>query len=172
MNRLPANFAPTSRRARGSVLLTTVILLLMITVLAIGALSLNSTQTRIATNSADAQIAFQTAEGALNQVQSSLLAGNIPDSNFINAVSGYYFEDPTVPALWKTVNWSGTAGVIQSFQGNSSAPAAYFIEQLPPGIRPGIGQNQKVGIYRITVHAVGPSGGAPVTLQAVVQVLQ
>ncbi|MBC7574137.1 MAG: pilus assembly protein PilX, partial [Herminiimonas sp.] len=91
----------------GVVMPTTVLLLLTITVLALGAISLNSMQTKIATNSADAQIAFQTAEGALNKVQEDVIAGNFQQASFAAGSAGLYFFDPTLPPRWNSIDWSG-----------------------------------------------------------------
>lgn len=161
-----------SRTRRGAVLLITIMLMLMLTVLGLGLVSLNSTQTRIATNSGDVQIAFQTAEGALNQAQSNLLAGNYSASNFLANSNGLYVFNPASAAVWNTVNWASNSAVIQSFQGGSKAPAAYIIEQLPSVILPGQSLKKPTSTFRVTARAVGPSGGAPVMLQSTVQIQQ
>ncbi len=165
---------PRRRRAhaqRGSILIITIMLLLMVTVLAVGALSLNSSQTRMATNTADAQIAFQTAEGALNQVQSNLLAGNYPDASFYANTAGFYVFDPAVAPLATTVNFT-TSAAVQGFPGSSGTAASFIIELLPSFVRPGQSMQQATRVYRITSRAVGPSGGSEVKLQATVQVQQ
>ncbi|QRX84115.1 PilX N-terminal domain-containing pilus assembly protein [Glaciimonas sp. PAMC28666] len=161
-----------ARTQRGAVLLITVMLVLMLTILALGLVALNSTQTRIATNSADVQIAFQTAEAALNQAQSNLLAGNYPAANFQSNNNGLYLFNPANPPLWTTILWSGATTVIPSFQGNSKSAAAFFIELLPSVVLPGQNMKKVTRVYRVTARAVGASGGAPVLLQATVQIQQ
>lgn len=160
-----------ARAQRGAVLLITVMLMLMLTILALGLVTLNSTQTRIATNSADVQIAFQTAEAALNQAQSKLLAGNYSVVNFQSNNNGLYLFNPANPPLWTTIVWSGT-NTIASFQGSSKSAAAYFIELLPSVVLPGQNMKKITRVYRVTARAVGASGGAPVLLQATVQIQQ
>ncbi|MEO6920043.1 MAG: PilX N-terminal domain-containing pilus assembly protein [Collimonas sp.] len=157
---------------RGATLFITTIMMLLLTILALGAMSLNSMQTRIATNAADAQIAFQTAEGALNQAQTNIIAGNYPPGTFVANSNGLYTFAPASAPLWTTVNWSSSSAAIQSFTGNSSAPAAYIIEQLPSVIRPGQNYKKQTQVFRVTVRAVGASGGAPVMLQSTVQIQQ
>ena len=157
---------------RGTVLLITIMLMLMLTVLGLGLVSLNSTQTRIATNSGDAQIAFQTAEGALNQAQSNILAGNYPASSFLANNNGLYIFNPANAVLWSSVNWANSGAVVQSFQGGSKTPAAYIIELLPSVILPGQSFKKATSVFRITARAVGPSGGAPVILQSTLQIQQ
>ncbi|MFC5474695.1 pilus assembly PilX family protein [Paraherbaspirillum soli] len=155
---------------RGSVLITTTILVLMLTMMALAALSLNSTQTRIATNAADAQVAFQAAEGALNQAINNVLAGNYAAGGFLANTKGLYLFSASSAPLWSSVDWTSSSAVIQSFQGGSSAPAAFIIEQLPSVIRPGQNMKTPAQIYRITARAVGASGNSPVVLQSTVQI--
>ncbi|MEB0135125.1 pilus assembly protein [Actimicrobium sp. CCC2.4] len=154
---------------RGSVLIITVILVLLLTILGLGTVSLNTTQTRIATNSADAQISFQTAEGVLNQAQTNLVAGDYAYANFMAGDNGLYVFDPAAAPIWTTIDWSSASAAVQSFQGKSNAPGAYIIELLPSFIRPGQSLKKVTRVFRVTARAVGPSGGAPVLLQSTVQ---
>jgi type IV pilus assembly protein PilX len=153
----------------GSVLITTLILLVMLTVLTLATISLNTTQTRVAANTADAQEAYQTAEGALNQAASKLRAGTYVLANFVANTNGLYIFDPANQQIWTTVNsantWSNAASAIQCTNCGVSTSAAYIIEYMPPVTVPGTGPQR---VYRVTAHAVGVSGKSPVTLQAVV----
>jgi type IV pilus assembly protein PilX len=151
---------------RASVLITTLILMMMLTVLGLAMISLNTTQTRIATNSADAQAAYQTAEGALNQAAANLQAGNYSLPNFIANTNGLYIFDSASVPWWTTVVWTSAAGAIQCTTCGSSTNAAYIIEYLPAVNIPGSPTPQRV--YRITARAVGLSGNSPVVLQATV----
>ena len=150
---------------RASVLITTMILLIMLMGLGLAMISLNTTQTRIATNSADAQGAHQTAEGALNQAASNLQAGNYSLADFIANTNGLYTFDSASAPVWTTVAWSNASGAIQCTACGASTQAAYIIEYLPAVIVPGSGPKQP---YRITARAVGISGKSPVMLQATV----
>jgi type IV pilus assembly protein PilX len=156
---------------QGSVLITVIILVLILTVTAISEVSFNSTQTRIATNSADRQIAFMTAEGALSQGINNLLAGTYPTTGFLANTSGLFVFNPNNAPLWTTIGWTSSA-VIPSYQGNSNTQGAFFIEQLPSITLPGQNMSNHTWIYRITARAVGASGNSPVILQATVQIPQ
>ncbi|VTU22820.1 pilus assembly PilX family protein [Variovorax sp. PBL-E5] len=161
--------ATTSSSQRGAVLLSTVMLLVMLTILALAAFSLNTTQTRVATNSADSMVAFQTAEGTLAQVENALIGGTYSDSSFAANQNGLYILDPTADPVWKNpAIWTSTSAVLQGFQGGSNAPSAYVIEKLPPVPKPGISTKTAIRVYRITVRATGKSGGSPVMLQSTV----
>lgn len=166
----------TDRAQRGSVLIITILLLLMLTVLGIGAMSLNTTQTRIATNSADAQVAFQTAEGALNQAQALLSVSGYDHKAFPAGTPGFYAFAAANPARWTTVDWTSSSAVL-SFQGNARNPGAYIIEQLGSTPIPGYSMSLKNNVpqtvnwnYRITAVATGASGGSQVMLQTTAQI--
>ena len=165
--------APRSCRSpqRGAVMITTVILLILLTLSALAAMTMNGTQTRVATNSADNQVAYQTAEGALSAAASQLLAGTYSASEFAANTNGLYVFDATAAPVWASAAvWSRSEAVIQSFQGGSSATAHFVIEKLPPVSMPGQNMKASTQIYRITARAVGASGRSPVILQSTVQV--
>jgi type IV pilus assembly protein PilX len=153
----------------GSVLILTLLIMLMLTILAVTEVSFNSTQTRIATNTADEQVAFQTAEGALNEATNNLLANNYPIASFLTNANGMYLFNATNAPLWTTIDWSNAGAVIMSFQGSSSTKAAYFIELLPSVIKGGQNSGTPTQVYRITVRAVGATGNSPVILQSTIQ---
>lgn len=150
-------------RNHGGVLITTIILLVMLTTLSLAMVSLNTTQTRIATNSADAQVSYQTAEGALNQAAANLQAGNYSLTDFIGNANGLYTYSSNSASIWTTVNWGNASGAIQCTSCGLSPTAAYVIEYLPPVLVPGTGPKKA---YRITARAVGVGGSSPVILQA------
>lgn len=155
---------------QGSVLIITLLLMLMLTVMAVTQVSFNSTQTRIATNTTDIQVAFQTAEGALSAATNNLLAGNYAVGSFLSNTNGLYLSNASSAPLWTTVDWSGVNSTIKSFQGNSNAQAAYIVEQLPSVIRPGQNMSTPTQVYRITSRAVGASGSSSIMLQSTVQI--
>lgn len=157
---------------QGSVLILTLLLMVMLTVIAVTQVNFNSTQTHIATNTADSQIAFHTAEGALNEATDHLIAGTYPTTSFLSNTKGLYYFDPSNPPLWTTVDWTNSSAVILSFQGQSSAQGAYMIEQLPSVILPGQNAGAPAQVFRITAHGVGASGSSPVTLQSTLQLQQ
>jgi type IV pilus assembly protein PilX len=167
---------------KGFVLITVLLLVLMLTVLAIAIVSLNTGQTRIATNAADSQVSFETAEGALNQAVQAAYGGTLAAQTYTNTVTGPYFMynpavagadgAPGVPPVWTTVNWSSPTAVVPAFQGNSSTTAAYIVEQLPSVAMAGQNQAAKTVVYRITARAVGQSSNTVTMLQTIVSYQQ
>ena len=158
------------KKQQGSVLIITLLLMLMLTLLAITQVSLNSTQTRIASNTADTQIAFQTTEGALNEATNNLFAGNYAASDFLTNTKGLYLFNANQAPLWITIDWGNSNAVIPSFQGSSKTQADFIIELLPSIVKSGQNIAFPTQVYRITARAVGPSGGSAVILQTTVQI--
>ena len=161
---------------KGSVLIVTILLLLSLTIIGLSTVALNTTQTRIATNSADQQIAFQTAEGALADAQQAILVGI--ETNTLNVSSfqdtppsstGLYVTKEKNAPLWTTVDWTANSAR-QSFKGKSAQPSAYIVELLPPFHVKGTSQKQHTLAFRISAKAVGASGASPVILQTVFQI--
>lgn len=160
------------KTSRGSVLILALVLLIMLTLMAVTEMSINTVETRVATNSADQQVAFQTTEGAINEATNNLLAGLYSNGSFMSNANGLYLFDPTTPPLWTTIDWNSSSAVIKSFKGSSIAQSSYIIEQLPSIIQGGQSMNSPAYVYRITARGVGASGNAVVVLQTTVQIQQ
>nr|WP_237759450.1 pilus assembly protein [Legionella parisiensis] len=150
----------------------TMIFLLVLIVLALTAVSLNTTQTRIAANATDTEISLEKTEGALNEAINNLIKGTYDATNFLQNSNGLYVLNPTAPPLWSTANWSSSTSVISSFQGYSNTPASYIIEQLPSIIQPGQNMKTPTRVYRITARSIGASGNTTVMLQSTIQIQQ
>ena len=164
------SFRRTCQIQQGSILIISLVLLLMLSIIAIGEISINTTQTRIATDSLDEQIAFETAEGALNAATNNLIAGVYTPAAFLAGTNGLYLFNPNNAPIWTTINWNNAGSVINSFQGKSNTQGAYIIEQLPSIIQVGQNMNSPTQVYRITARGVGPSGNTVVILQTTMQI--
>jgi type IV pilus assembly protein PilX len=141
----------------------------MLTVLGLAQVSINTTQTQIATNAADLEISFEKAEGAMNEAVNQMLANNYSTSSFINNANGLYLFDKDSPPKWQTVDWN-TGAVINSFSGSTRLQAKYIIEQLPSVAQPGQNMKALTRIYRVTGRAVGQNGASSVLLQSTLQI--
>jgi type IV pilus assembly protein PilX len=139
-------------------------------VLAISQISLNTTQTHIATNSADAQVAFQTAEAVLNEATNNLFANTYTGAQFLSNNNGLYLHDPNLANRWTTIDWSNSTAMLKGFQGHSFSQGQYIIELMPSIILPGQNMSTPTQVYRITTRAVGASGDSPVLLQSTLQI--
>jgi type IV pilus assembly protein PilX len=170
-NMTPRGPFPTHiNSSKGSVLIVTLLVLLMLHVLAITQISLNTTQTHIATNSADAQIAFQTAEGALNEATNNLFANSYNNAEFLSNTNGLYLHDPNLANRWTNIDYDDSSAMLKSFQGGSYSQGQYIIELMPSIILPGQNMSTPTQVYRITSRAVGASGDSPVLLQSTLQI--
>lgn len=154
-------------KQEGYILLMTVILLLLLTILGLNLVSLNTTQTRVASNATTSEVSFDKTEGAVNEAINYLLNGTYKASSFLKNANGFYLFDPSVAPLWTTINWQSSASITSNFQGNTTTKANYIIEQLPSVILPG--QNMKTTTYIFRITAIGTNGNASVLIQSTVQ---
>ena len=157
-----------STQQSGFIIITTLILLIMITVLAVSLTARNSGQTQMVTNTTDSLISFQKAEGALNQAVSQLVKGNYTPSGFAQNSSGLYLLQSDKPPVWSTINWNSDAA-IKSFGGLVGPEAQYIIEQLPSVVQPGQSMTRMTRIYRVTGRVVDQNGNSSVLLQTTIQ---
>lgn len=158
-------------RQKGFILMTTLILMIMLTVLAVSQVSQNSTQTRLAANATDSEISFEKSEGALNEAINKILNHSYSSKNFLNNDNGLYIFNNNEAPIWTTVNWDSNA-VVNSFQGSTSTRARYVIEQLPSVVQPGQSMKSATKVFRITSRSVGANGNTSVRLQSTIQTQQ
>jgi type IV pilus assembly protein PilX len=158
-------------KQEGYILLTTIVLMIMLTVLALTQVSLNTSQTRVAANFNDTEVSFEKTEGALNEAINKLISSAYTSASFLTNSNGLYLLDQSSAAKWTTVNWA-SSGVISSFNGGTGTQARYIIEQLPSIIQPGQNMKTPTHVYRVTARAVGASGNSSVMLQSTLQIQQ
>ncbi len=153
----------------GYILITTLILLLMLTILGVSQISINSSQTRVATNVTDSETSFEKTEGAGNEAINRILANSFNTNNFINNTNGLYLFNQNETPIWQTVNWNNNTAVISSFSGLNGTQASYVIEQLPSVAQTGQNIRTLTKIYRVTGHATGQTGAFSVLIQNTIQ---
>ena len=178
-------------RQQGFALVVAMILLVVITLLALGALRSTTLQTRMAANLYDRGLAFQSAESALLAAQ-TVMSGN-PDLTSIGGASCTPTDNacPLVPSNTWTTDATGWRGVDSSFLPNSSqysAAAQYHVDYM--GVKEVDADNEfdtglksdydgqdaggvnTMNVYRVTVRS-NPNGGdgrSSVVLQTTVEV--
>lgn len=179
------------RRQQGFALVVAMILLVVITLLALGALRSTTLQTRMAANLYDRGLAFQSAESALMAAQ-TVVTGN-PDLTSIAGTSCTPTDNacPLVPSNTWTTDATGWRSVDSSFLPNSSqysAVAQYHVDymgvkevedddEFDTGLKSGYDAQHAGGVttmnvYRVTVRS-NPNGGdgrSSVVLQSTVEV--
>lgn len=160
--------SPTKSTQHGFVLITAILMLLVLTLIALLAMALPAVQTRVASNTANAQIAFATSEGTARVAQ-RVLSGVIPTkSAFLTAANatGLYFFNPANPSWWSALPWTPASVTTSPFSGNSSAAGQYIAEELHPIRLPGQSAGSSTygsgglipRVFRITAQAVGANG--------------
>ena len=164
--------APHKIQQKGFILITTLVLLVMIIILGMAQISINSTQTQVATNTTDSEISFEKAEGALNEAINQMLANTYNSSGFANNSNGLYQFNQNAAPAWQTVDWNSSGSVISSFSGSTGLQTNYIIEKLPPVSQTGASMKHNMSIYRITGRAVGQNGSSSVLLQSTIQIQQ
>jgi type IV pilus assembly protein PilX len=157
---------------KGFILITTLVLIVVLTVLAVTEISVNNTQTRLATNATDSEISFEKAEGALNEAINQVMNHSYNAESFLRNTNGLYLFDKNATPAWQTINWDSNNTSINSFQGNSHSQASYIIEQLPSVVQPGQNMKALTRVYRITTRSVGENGHSSLLLQSTVQIQQ
>ena len=161
----------------GFVLLTALVMLLVLTLIALVAMSFEANQARVAGNTANAQIAFETAEGALRIAEGNPLSSTYAANQFVvGGANGLYLFNSTSQPIWsQPTTWSGSNVIVSGFTGQSATSALVVIEQLPSVSLPGQnlasiqygGGSPPARVYRITARAVGLNGKAPVMVQSI-----
>lgn len=113
MNR-PPNQSRSPRGERGVVLLIGLVVLVVLSLLAVGSMRATTLEERMSHNSEDRQIAFQVAEAALREAELVLTQPMLPAFVAINdpAADGFYLPDPPnpdTPSLAYQPMWQRTA---------------------------------------------------------------
>lgn len=185
---------PAPRRERGIVLLVGLVVLVVLSLLAVGSMRATTLEERMSHNSQDRQIAFQVAEAALREAELTLSQPMLPAFVAVGAAGadGFYLPDPPngdTPAVAYLPIWQRTAGSPsypswRSASVTSDAPPApidlargeYLIEQLEVLEETAPGESLQADaaedhreriIYRISARAWGANAAgeaAPVVL--------
>jgi type II secretory pathway pseudopilin PulG len=144
-----------ARGQRGFVLLIALIMLLALTLGALVAMTVESTQIRVAANTANAQVALQKAEQMLTQQELQGLLNNF----------GVVPQACVTPGAWQTTTC-----------GSSIWPTAagFVVEQLPSVTKPGDSAaagsypGNRTPIYRTTVLQNGTGNTSSAMVQSLI----
>ncbi len=158
---------------KGSALVISLIMLLVISLLAIGGLRSTILQERMSANLHDRELAFQAAEAALRAGERFL--ATTPPETMPNGNSGLYVQGHINIPDWVTDTTSESTNAI-SFETDNPALGGvvvqpqYFIEKLnivPPGTETELGPVSSVGYYRVTARGFGGTAGSVVVVSSV-----
>jgi type IV pilus assembly protein PilX len=123
-----------SRRQRGFSLIVSLILLVLITLVALGSMRTVSMQTRMSATTHDRNLAFQAAETALREAEAAVIAGGMaafPSSG----CSGLFCATPDASAVprWADAAFTNWTPATTAVTDNASTPEAYteYIGRAP-----------------------------------------
>ncbi|USE37529.1 PilX N-terminal domain-containing pilus assembly protein [Endozoicomonas sp. SCSIO W0465] len=172
---------------KGSVLLVSLVMLLVITVAGLTAVKMATLEEKMSGNYQDQQMAFYAAEAALKQAENFIADNELALSGFgVNCDNGYCFTgndiddigscDPGVSEPWLTGTlWSdnGRHRVTTVSISGISAQAKYIIEfrcyiakEASGPLPDPANRGDWAKFYRITALATGGSGDSRVMLQS------
>lgn len=174
----------TTVQQRGSVLIVSMLILLVMTLLGITAMSTTTLEEKMAGNVRDHNIAFQAAEAALRDGEADLTKNNIAESLFVAACTNGLCLPAAVgsPPQWEVVDWGASGTTTRKYGVGTGAaalagvamPPRYIIELLrdipsPNGsLTTGISAPKTKTAFRITAVGYGANAATTVVLQAVV----
>lgn len=181
---------PQSTRAQsgqqGFVLVVALILLLLLTILGLAAAKSTMMEERMAGNTRNHQLAFESAEAGLSAAYSGILQNLWSSADYAANANGLYLLSNccsgsqwtsawTLPNVWNTAIPITTPVPGLTIPGQLTQQPVFIIEKLPPVAPPGtnLGQQSTSGTppvqpYRITVYANGGDKTTHVILQTVV----
>jgi len=178
----------------GTALVIALVFLLLMTILAVTAVTRSSLEEKMAGNLKDQNIAFQAAEAALRDAESYLATVNPPKANFVASCTGGLCAEATGNSApqWEVVNWgSGSTNSTQYGTGTGATalagtnqPPRYIIEDIQDPPAPSSTANAPSGslgvgfgapeaavggndYYRITARGVGSTPAAQAMLQEI-----
>jgi type IV pilus assembly protein PilX len=158
---------------RGSVLLVSLIMLLLLTLVAVAGMQGTILQERMTGNLRDRDLAFQAAEAALREAEAFIRTNPTPTTIYDNDDGLYQINNANRPD-WRTRNTSAGNGAI-TYGGNFPGVAAqpqYYIEEIST-VQPA-GTETEAGtaappppFFRITALGTGGSASTQVVLTSV-----
>jgi type IV pilus assembly protein PilX len=162
----------------GAVLFVALILMLILSMIAVGAARMQTVEERMARNEDNRQTGEAVAEAALRQVEAGLAAGLYPQSSFGSSPGLYNLTTELTTyngSVVPTLNWTDPSKVL-TYNGPAlsavpTVPAPkYVIEMLPAVVTKGNQLNGSMArpVYRVTVYAVGADQTSTTIVQSIV----
>ena len=152
------------RRQSGAVLAVSLVILLVITLLAVGSMQSSTLEEKMAGATRDRNVAFQSAESAVREAE-VFIEGITSLGNF-NGTSGLFGRTDTEPGYYDATTWSdGANHVVAQTDFGSYQPPRYFIKAhtVVSGTEgamnmSGYGDNKGSGdvtVFRVTARGTG-----------------
>ena len=169
----------SNRRQRGVALFISLVLLLVLTIIGISAVQITSLEERMARNTHDSVMAFQSAESALREAEVWINANIVSVAGFVPAGNNGLYQSAAfgqqenwlIAATWTGGNSRSAATIVQ---GVAEQPR-YIVEWIATVERdenPGMITSSyatlfdRIEIFRITARGVGGTANSTVLLQS------
>jgi type IV pilus assembly protein PilX len=171
----------------GAVLAISLIMLLLLSVIGITATHVTGLEEKMSGNSKDQMMAFQAAETALLQAETTI-AGLPPYivNSSVNNAAGLYMTDKTKEpdassSYWQSIDWISSTAPVARYHSEVTQPLVgivnlptYTIEQLPDSLGGDdnleaampVAESTSLSWYRITARGTGNNDTAVVMLQS------
>jgi len=157
-----SNSAPHPQR--GAVLIVSLVILLIVTMLAVGSMQNTMLEEKMAGNASDRNLAFQSTESAVREAE-VLIEEIVSLGNFTGG-AGLYGRLDSEPSFYDTATWNdATKYVVAGTSFGSYEPPRYFIKHFTTVAgtegslnMSGYGDNRGTGdvsIFRITARGSG-----------------
>lgn len=171
--RLNTNPVAAPHVQRGAVLIVSLLILLVMTVIGVSSMQSSTLEEKMASNSRDRNIGFQSAETAMREAE-GYVEGLVTSGGFTNT-NGLYSAIEDEPDPYTIATWTATGSSRTATPPGGSAGAQYFITkagtivdqsqggglELPPTAR------QDITIFRITARGRGATAdGSEVMLRS------
>lgn len=160
-------------RQRGVVLVIALLMLLVLTLIGVAATRSTTLEQRMTANQNDQEVAFEAAEAALRNGESTLSNGI--GINWAGNTAGAYTLN-TMTVNWKTINWDASGGAVYDYTGlqpNTLIDPTYFIVQnnvtgfISGSDLKSTTPQQQTYIYYVYARGVGLSSNNAVILESV-----
>lgn len=167
---------PDLHRQRGAALIVSLLFLVMLTLIGVGAMTTTTLEEKMAGNARDYNVALQAGEAALKDAWADIntrVAG-LKMTGFGTACPGGLCQRSTTTSapVWTTMDWSsaGPAIVYGSKTGAAAlpgvnAPPRYVLELLPDP-KSSLRVDAQTFLYRATARGFGTSETTRATVQA------
>ena len=163
-------------RQRGAVLIVSLIFLLVVTLIAVGSMRDTILEEKMAGNTRDRNLAFQSAESGMREAE-QFLEGIASLGNF-GSTPGLYGQTEAEPVFWSPATWSdATYHVVADSDFGSYTAPQYIVKHFTTVVgtegamnMSGYGDNKGTGdvtIFKITARGTGGNAdSAEVILRA------
>lgn len=167
------------KNQRGSILIVSLMILVVLTMIGVSSMSTSSLQERMAGNFRDRQIAFQAAEMTLAYAE-DFARNNINSASIFNNTNGYYaqYSGPTNLSAFDATWWTNTGSQVLPTSIDQVRTQPRFVIEYRGNVGEsegtsvnlsGYGESAGGGLianFRITARATGLSDNTQIILQS------